>query len=96
MTCGLCGSGISADEKYKKLKNGSIKAHTYLLLGCTKARDKNCKCGYIAESDLVKQLQSLVDKIEVNEISVKKLMVWARDTRYKKNSEASLLGQDQF
>ena len=90
MTCGLCGSGISADEKYKKLKNGSIKAHIYY--GCTKARDKNCKCGYIAESELVKQLQSLVDKVEVNEISVKKQIV-AEVTRYKK-FEASLLGQD--
>ena len=90
MTCGLCGSGISADEKYKKLKNGSIKAHIYY--GCTKARDKNCKCGYIAESELVKQLQLLVDKMEVNESSVKR-QIAAEVTRYKK-FEASLLGQD--
>jgi hypothetical protein len=88
MACGLCGSGISADEKYKKLKNGSIKAHIYY--GCTKARDKNCKCGYIAESDLVKQLQTLVDKIEVNETSVKKQII-SEVTRYKK-FELSLLG----
>lgn len=24
MTCGLCGSGITADEKFKKQKNGNI------------------------------------------------------------------------
>ena len=32
MTCGLCGSGISADEKYKKLKNGKFNTHIYY--GC--------------------------------------------------------------
>ena len=90
MACGLCGSGISADEKYKKLKNGKVNAHVYY--GCTKARDKNCKCGYISETELIKQLQALVDKVEVNELSVKKQIV-AEVTRYKK-FEASLLGQD--
>jgi hypothetical protein len=90
MACGLCGSGISADEKYKKLKNGKVNAHVYY--GCTKARDKNCKCGYISETELIRQLQALVDKVEVNELSVKKQIV-AEVTRYKK-FEASLLGQD--
>ncbi len=90
MSYGLCGSGISADEKYKKLKNGKVNAHIYY--GCTKARDKNCKCGYISETELIKQLQALVDKVEINEFSVKKQIV-AEVTRYKK-FEASLLGQD--
>jgi hypothetical protein len=90
MACGLCGSGISADEKYKKLKNGSIKSHIYY--GCTKARDKNCKCGYIAETELVKQLQILLDGIKINESSVKKRIV-SEVTRYKR-FEHSLLGQD--
>jgi DNA invertase Pin-like site-specific DNA recombinase len=35
MTCGLCGSGISADEKFKKLKDGGANRHVYY--GCTKA-----------------------------------------------------------
>ncbi|HMO77909.1 MAG TPA: recombinase family protein [Candidatus Paceibacterota bacterium] len=81
MTCGLCGSGISADEKYKKLKNGKFNTHIYY--GCTKAKDKNCKCGYINEVDLISQLQDLVDSIELKEnIVLKKL----RDevTRFKK------------
>jgi hypothetical protein len=29
MTCGLCGSGICADEKFKKLKDGSVNRHVY-------------------------------------------------------------------
>mgnify|MGYP007113034355 CR=1 FL=1 len=41
LTCGLCGSGITADEKYKKLKNGEIKKYIYDT--CTKEKDKNYK-----------------------------------------------------
>ena len=52
MNCGLCGSGISATEKLKKLKDGSFNPHIYY--GCTKAKDSNCKCGYINETDLIK------------------------------------------
>lgn len=59
----LCGSGISADEKYKKLKNGTLNTHIYY--GCTKAKDKNCKCGYINENDLIKQLHSETPNISV-------------------------------
>ncbi len=89
MTCGLCGSGISADEKYKKLKNGKINAHVYY--GCTKARDKNCPCGYINEIDLIVQLQKLVDGIDLNETSIKR-KVEAEVSRYKKFHK-TLLGE---
>ena len=63
MKCRLCGSGISATEKFKKLKNGEHNRHVYY--GCTKAKDKNCKCGYINEVDLIKQLQKLINKIDI-------------------------------
>ncbi len=69
MTCGLCGSGITADEKFKKLKDGGASRHVYY--NCTKARDKDCKCGYINEEDLIKQLQELVDDVDLNEIATK-------------------------
>jgi hypothetical protein len=81
MMCGLCGSGISADEKYKKLKSGKINPHIYY--GCTKSRDKNCKCGYINETDLIKQLQKLVDTADLNETSVMK-KIKDEVARYKK------------
>ena len=32
MTCGLCGSGITADEKFKKQQNGNV--HRYVYYGC--------------------------------------------------------------
>jgi len=81
MKCGLCGSGICADEKYKKLKNGSINSHIYY--GCTKVRDKDCKCGYMNETDLIKQLSKLVDEISFSESGVMK-KIQSEVTRYKK------------
>ena len=89
MTCGLCGSGISADEKYKKLKNGRFNTHVYY--GCTKARDKNCKCGYLNEVDLIKQLQGLVDDIDLNQSTIGK-RISSEISRYKKFTQ-SLLGE---
>lgn len=69
MTCGLCGSGICADEKLKKQQNGNI--HRYVYYGCSKAKDRNCKCGYLNEEDLIKQLQDMLDKISLDEIGMK-------------------------
>jgi len=90
MKCGLCGSGITADEKYKKLKSGEVNTHVYY--GCTKTKDRNCKCGYINETDLIKQLQKLVDKINLNELLLKK-KIEHEVMRYKK-FQKSLLGHD--
>ncbi len=69
MFCGLCGSGISADEKFKKLKNGGVARYVYY--GCTKARGVDCKCGYTEEKEVIKQFNELIDKINLNEIEVK-------------------------
>jgi site-specific DNA recombinase len=69
MFCGLCGSGISADEKFKKLKNGGVARYVYY--GCTKARGVDCKCGYTEEKEVIKQFNELIEKINLNEIEVK-------------------------
>ncbi|MEN9881001.1 MAG: hypothetical protein RLZZ308_184 [Candidatus Parcubacteria bacterium] len=69
MTCGLCGSGVCADEKLKKQKNGNI--HRYVYYGCNKVRDRNCKSGYLNEDDLIKQLEDVFDKIDLDEIGMK-------------------------
>ncbi len=69
MTCGLCGSGICADEKFKKQKNGNVHRHVYY--GCGKSKDKNCKCGYINEIDLLLQFEELMEKIDIDEIGMK-------------------------
>lgn len=68
MLCGLCGSGITPDEKFKKIKNGSVNRHVYY--GCNKSRDRNCKSGYISEEDLIKQFENLMDTIGLDEIGI--------------------------
>lgn len=72
MECGLCGSGICADEKFKKQKNGNV--HRYVYYGCTKSKDKHCKCGYINEEELIAQFESLMEKIDLDEIGIKEKM----------------------
>ncbi|MCC7004723.1 recombinase family protein [Candidatus Nomurabacteria bacterium] len=69
MTCGLCGSGVTADEKFKKLKDGTTARYVYY--GCTRFRDKDCPCGYIREEELIDQLSSLLETISLNEIGMK-------------------------
>lgn len=69
MTCRLCGSGICADEKFKKYKNGTVTRYVYY--GCTKARGTDCKCGYTEEKDILRQFEELIDTISLNEIEVK-------------------------
>jgi len=69
LTCGLCGSGVTACEKFKKQKNGNV--HRYVYYGCTRSRDINCKYGYIREEELIKQLISVLDKIDVNETGIR-------------------------
>ena len=68
MTCGLCGSGVSACEKYKSQKNGNV--HRYVYYGCTKAKDLNCKCGYIKEEEIIEQVLQILDTLDVNEILI--------------------------
>jgi site-specific DNA recombinase len=70
MSCGLCGSGISAEEKYKNLKDGTISK--YIYYGCTRFRDLSCKGGYVEEKILLAQLLELMDKIDLDKSGIKK------------------------
>lgn len=69
MTCGLCGSGVTADEKFKKLKDGTT--NRYVYYGCTKFKDKNCPCGYLREEELIEQLATILDVVSLDEIGMK-------------------------
>jgi site-specific DNA recombinase len=93
MTCGLCGSGICADEKFKKLKNGTVNRHLYY--GCTKSRDRNCKGGYINEEDLIKQFEQLLDKIDLDEIGIKE-KIKIEVERFKKFQRTILGNNDKI
>lgn len=69
MVCGLCGSGITAEEKYKKLKDGTTARYVYY--SCCNSKTRTCKSPYLREEDLVSQLIELIDKIDVNEIGMR-------------------------
>ncbi len=84
ITCGLCESVITADEKYKKLKNGTI--NSYIYYGCTKVKDKNCTCGYIREEELINQLSKIIDLVSINEFGMQdKLEAEIRRFQFFKN-----------
>ena len=68
MTCGLCGSGISAEEKYKQLKDGTVAK--YIYYGCGRSKDRHCKNPYMREEELTEQLVKLIDKIDINQLGV--------------------------
>lgn len=68
LTCGLCGSGITAQEKFKKLKNGTLARYVYY--GCTRGKDRDCKNMYLREEELISQLTQFIDKIDINELGM--------------------------
>ncbi len=68
-TCGLCGSGISAEEKFKPLKDGGT--NRYVYYSCSRARDRNCKNKYIREEELIEQIIKILDKVNINELGMK-------------------------
>lgn len=69
LTCSLCGSGVTADEKFRKLANGDVARYVYYK--CTKVRDIDCKFGFIREEDLIKQLQGRIDTVDFNKLAIK-------------------------
>lgn len=69
MVCGLCSSMISAEEKYKQLKDGTTAK--YIYYGCGRSKDRHCKNPYLREEDLVEQLIVLLDKIDLSDTAVR-------------------------
>lgn len=68
-TCGYCESGISAEEKWKQLKDGT---HTkYIYYSCSRSRDRNCKNKYIREEDLITEMLKILDKVNINELGMR-------------------------
>jgi len=81
LTCGACGSGITAQDKYKNLKDGSVVK--YIYYGCTHARNVDCREGYIEERVLISQLTEIIDQIDLDRSGIKKKLE-AEIERHKK------------
>ena len=68
MKCGLCGSGVTAEEKFKKISDGTVRRYVYY--GCTRGKDRDCKGGYVREEELIRQLLGILDKIDLDELGM--------------------------
>lgn len=68
LICGVCGSSLSGQEKYKQLKNGTVAK--YIYYGCGRSKDRHCKNPYLREEELVEQLLKVVDKIDLNQTAI--------------------------
>ena len=67
--CGLCGSGVSAQDKYKRLKDGTTAK--YIYYGCTRAKDRDCKNSYIREEELLAGMIKIFDQVDINELGIR-------------------------
>lgn len=87
MTCGYCGSGISGEEKYKNLKDGTVAK--YIYYGCSRGKDRYCKNVYIREEELIKELLKIIDQVEIDRLGMR-FKLEAEVERYNKFQESVL------
>nr|AQS30575.1 hypothetical protein [uncultured bacterium]AQS31100.1 hypothetical protein [uncultured bacterium] len=87
MTCGQCGAGVSAEEKFKRLKNGEMNRHVYYH--CTDSKRIGCKQPYVREADLIEQFVEIIDKLTLDRIGMKDRLQEEID-RYNKFTQGVL------
>lgn len=87
--CGGCGYGITAEEKFKKRRDGSIKKYVYYH--CSRF-DYTCKQPYVREDLLLSQLLTLIDRVDLSQVGIKKKLE-AEIERLQKFS-VGILGQN--
>jgi len=68
--CGLCGSGVTAEEKFKRQDNGVIRRYVYYH--CTGGKDRNCKQPYTREEEIIEQICKIIDQINVDTLNTQK------------------------
>ncbi len=73
MICGECGSGITGLEKTKVIKQDGA-TRTYIYYICTKSKGNPCANPYIREDNLIDQLASMIDQVELDEIGARKVI----------------------
>jgi DNA invertase Pin-like site-specific DNA recombinase len=92
MTCGLCGSGITAAERLKKLATGEVASYIYYW--CSRSKDKYCKSGCLREEDLVNQLIPLIHELDLDENGIRKKFE-AEVARLNKFQKSFMGGNDE-
>ena len=73
MKCGGCGSGVSAQEHYKKLKDGSYAKYVYY--SCNHSKGLQCdNTSFLREDLLIRQLVNIIDQLSLDELGVRVLL----------------------
>ncbi|MGB0757334.1 MAG: recombinase family protein [Patescibacteria group bacterium] len=91
MVCGKCGSGITAQEKFKYRKDGT--KNRYVYYGCTRSRDKKCEALYIREENLVNQILELIDRLTIDKLGIQNKLQQEVERYYK--FRQSVFGLDE-
>jgi DNA invertase Pin-like site-specific DNA recombinase len=68
-TCGACGSGVTAEEKFKNLKDGTVRR--YIYYHCTGGSDRSCNQLYIREDEILSQLMDIIDQLDIDQLGIK-------------------------
>lgn len=69
ISCGFCGSGVTACEKYKNQLNGNV--HRYVYYRCTRSKNPHCEEGYIKEEEIIEQIVKILDTLDISELGVR-------------------------
>ncbi len=70
MTCGACSAGVTAEEKHKVLKDGSIKRYVYYR--CTHTKDIDCPEPSIREDRLIEQMLEIIEDVTLESKAINK------------------------
>lgn len=87
LKCGRCGSGITAQDKYKQTKKHGQKRYVYYH--CTQAKDFGCPEPYLREEKLTEAILQLLGSITIEEVEGKEALQAELD-RFRRLSAAVL------
>jgi len=69
LRCGNCGNGVTAEEKHKQLRDGTVRKYVYYH--CSRF-DQTCKQPYVREDELLSQLLDLIDQVDLDKTGMRK------------------------
>ncbi|MDO8648343.1 MAG: recombinase family protein [Candidatus Peregrinibacteria bacterium] len=90
LKCGNCGNGVTAEEKFKQLRDGTIRKYVYYH--CSRF-DQTCKQPYVQEDELLSQLLQLIDQIDLDTTGMRKKL--ESEVERMNKFTADVLGMDQ-
>lgn len=67
--CAYCGSGITAEEKIKEMKDGTVNAYVYYR--CTKIKNQDCQNESVSENILIEEILPIIDNLRLDKSELK-------------------------